>query len=80
MTFPGNVLYYNQKKGKNKKPKEREDKTMTRQEIEKRLAENNKHQFMIQMVDRWSNKDKETISRLWKEEKELKELLKKLEK
>lgn len=53
---------------------------MTRQEIEKRLAENNRHQFMIQMVDRWSDKDKEIISRLWKEERELKELLKKLEK
>lgn len=52
---------------------------MTRQEIEKRLEENEKHQFMIHMIDRWSAKDKETISRLCKEARELKAELKKLE-
>jgi hypothetical protein len=49
---------------------------MTRQEIEKRLEENRKHQFMIQMVDRWDRKHYEAIKRLEKEEKELEEVLK----
>lgn len=67
------------KREENKPPKEREDKTMTRQEIEKRLEENEKHQFMIHMIDRWSAKNKETISRLCKEARELKAELEKLE-
>lgn len=57
---------------------EREDKTMTRQEIEKALKENERHQFFIQMADRWDRKDYEIIKKLEKEERELKEMLKNL--
>jgi len=49
---------------------------MTKQEIEKRLEENRKHQFMIQMVDRWTEKHYEAIKRLEEEEKKLEEILK----
>lgn len=48
---------------------------MTRQEIEKRLEENSRKQFLIQMVDRWTEKEKTAIKKLWAEERELKEML-----
>ena len=48
---------------------------MTREEIKKALEENGRHQFFIHMADRWDNKDRETLRRLEKEEKELKKLL-----
>jgi len=49
---------------------------MTRQEIEKRLERNKKYQFFIHMSDRWTEKDREDLKALEKEEKELKEMLK----
>lgn len=52
---------------------------MTREEIKNRLEENSKRQFAIQMIDRWTESNTRTIQKLWEEEKELKEMLAKLE-
>lgn len=52
---------------------------MTREEIKNRLEENNKRQFMIQMIDRWTASDTKAIRKLWQEERELKEMLERLE-
>ena len=52
---------------------------MNRKELEERLEKNQKHQFFIQMGDHWDREDYRTIARLEQEEREIKELLKKLE-
>ena len=48
---------------------------MSKQEIMRRLEENSRRQFLIEMVDRWTDRQKEIIRQLWKEERELKALL-----
>ena len=64
------MLYYNQKR-------EREDKTMTKQEIEKRIEEIEDRIWWINMADRYTYEDRQILNKLYKELRKLREELKK---
>ena len=48
---------------------------MTKKEIEERITEIENTLFIIDMSDRWTSADRETIRRLEREERQLKEQL-----
>lgn len=48
---------------------------MAREEIEKRIEELENRQFMLNMVDRWTNEDRERASKLADEIRNLKSML-----
>lgn len=67
------MLYYNQKE--RDRQIEREDKTMKREDLLKKLEALENRRFLINMIDRWTNEDRKNLREVEKEIAEIKAAL-----
>lgn len=67
------MLYYNQKE--RDRQIEREDKTMKREDLLKKLEVLENRRFLINMIDRWTNEDRKNLREVEKEIAEVKAAL-----
>ena len=72
MTFAQSMLIYNQER--DREIKKGKVKTMTRVEREKRIENLKNRLFLLNMVDRWTNEDRDNIRKIEEELKELEEV------
>ena len=72
MTFAQSMLLYNQEREREIKKGKVE--TMTRVEREKRIESLKNRLFLLNMVDRWTNEDRDNIRKIEEELKELEEV------
>lgn len=72
MTFAQSMLLYNQEREREIKKGKVE--TMTRVEREKRIESLKNRLFLLNMVDRWTNEDRDNIRKIEEELRELEEV------
>ena len=66
------MLYYIQKERGNKIKGKDKVNTMTRVEMDKRMKELEQREFIIWMVDRWTDRERRLLADIEREKKELK--------